>query len=145
MCVVDLVEMGKNINQDKTLAMQRYVEEYHEQVNKMASHLTHSQAEETSHKQTHHSAKQGKEWFQYIASLMVLNTALNEGLKVYRGFLNTGWASFIKLYTTKFMRKSFRGTLQKMVFIKIQCIRKNFVSCNKCVNLHMETHWTWII
>ncbi|XP_053096682.1 transmembrane and death domain protein 1-like [Pangasianodon hypophthalmus] len=52
------IEMGKNLNQDKTLAMQRYVEKYHEQVNKMASHLTCSQAEETSHKETHHSAKQ---------------------------------------------------------------------------------------
>lgn len=114
MCVVDLVEMGKNINQDKTLAMQRYVEEYHEQINKMASHVAPSQAEETSHKEKHHSAKQGKEWFQYIASWMVLNTALNEDLKVYRGFLNTGWASFIKLDTIKFMRKSFRGTLQKL-------------------------------
>lgn len=61
MCVVDLVEMGKNINQDKTLAMQRYVEEYHEQINKMASHVAPSQAEETSHEEKHHSAKQGKE------------------------------------------------------------------------------------
>ncbi|KAI5095937.1 hypothetical protein C0J45_14367 [Silurus meridionalis] len=51
------IEMGKNINQDKTLAMQRYVEEYHEQVNKIASQLVHTQAEETSHKKTH-SAKQ---------------------------------------------------------------------------------------
>lgn len=59
--VVDLVEMGKNINQDKTLAMQQYVEKYHEQVNKMASHLMGSKAEEASHNETHHSAKKGKE------------------------------------------------------------------------------------
>ncbi|XP_017343554.1 transmembrane and death domain protein 1 [Ictalurus punctatus] len=52
------VEMGKNINQDKILAMQRFVEEYHEQVSKMTSHFMRSQAEETSHKETHHSAKQ---------------------------------------------------------------------------------------
>lgn len=55
------LEMGKNINQDKTLAMQRYVEEYHEQVNKMAFYLTDDQTTETSHKETHHSAKQSKE------------------------------------------------------------------------------------
>ncbi|KAK3519017.1 hypothetical protein QTP70_016165 [Hemibagrus guttatus] len=52
------IELVKNINQDKNLAMQHYVEEYHEQVNQMASHLTHSQSEETTHKETHHSAKQ---------------------------------------------------------------------------------------
>ncbi|KAF5894080.1 uncharacterized protein DAT39_016208, partial [Clarias magur] len=52
------IEMGKNINQDKTLAMQRYVEEYHKQVNKMAFHLTHPSAEKTNPKETHHSAKQ---------------------------------------------------------------------------------------
>ncbi|KAG7323226.1 hypothetical protein KOW79_012928 [Hemibagrus wyckioides] len=52
------IELGKNINQDKNLAMQHYVEEYHEQVNQMASHLIHSQAEETTYKETRHSAKQ---------------------------------------------------------------------------------------
>lgn len=55
------LEMGKNINQDKIVALQRYVEEYHKQVNKMASYLTHGQSEETSRRETHHSAKQSKE------------------------------------------------------------------------------------
>ncbi|XP_066529484.1 transmembrane and death domain protein 1-like isoform X2 [Hoplias malabaricus] len=40
------VEVGKNINQDKTLEIQRYVEEYHDQVKKMASFLTLTQTEE---------------------------------------------------------------------------------------------------
>uniref|UniRef100_W5K1F9 Si:ch211-226m16.3 n=1 Tax=Astyanax mexicanus TaxID=7994 RepID=W5K1F9_ASTMX len=33
----DIAIVGKNLNQDKTLGLQRYVEEYHEQVNKMRS------------------------------------------------------------------------------------------------------------
>ncbi|TSS48091.1 Uridine-cytidine kinase-like 1 [Bagarius yarrelli] len=53
------IELGKNINQDKTIAMQRYVEEYHDQVNKMTSHLMHPQTEKGSHKTTHHFSKQG--------------------------------------------------------------------------------------
>ncbi|XP_027000300.2 transmembrane and death domain protein 1-like isoform X1 [Tachysurus fulvidraco] len=46
------IELGKNINQDQTLAMQRYVDKYHEHINQIPSYLMHSQAEET-----HHSVK----------------------------------------------------------------------------------------
>ncbi|KAK2825117.1 hypothetical protein Q7C36_019044 [Tachysurus vachellii] len=49
------IELGKNINQDKTLAMQRYVDEYHEHINQIPSYLMHSQAEET-----HHSVKKAR-------------------------------------------------------------------------------------
>lgn len=35
--VLSHAEVGKNINQDKNLAMQRYVEGYHELVSKMAA------------------------------------------------------------------------------------------------------------
>ncbi|XP_072553559.1 transmembrane and death domain protein 1 [Salminus brasiliensis] len=53
------IEVGKNLNQDKTLGLQRYVEEYHKQVNKIASHFILSQTEEDHHEQTlDHSSKQ---------------------------------------------------------------------------------------
>ncbi|XP_073794451.1 si:ch211-226m16.3 protein isoform X4 [Danio rerio] len=40
------IEVGKNINQDKTLAIQRYVEGYHELVNQMASNIETHQPED---------------------------------------------------------------------------------------------------
>ncbi|KAL7864358.1 hypothetical protein AOLI_G00157780 [Acnodon oligacanthus] len=46
------IEVGKNINQDKTLGMQRYVEEYHEQVNRMAPYLTAPQTDEGRQEET---------------------------------------------------------------------------------------------
>ncbi len=57
--------MGKNINQDKTLAMQRYVDGYHELVNQMATHLEkHASEDHEDHEDheevLHYSAKQGK-------------------------------------------------------------------------------------
>ncbi len=54
--------MGKNINQDKTLDMQRYVDGYHELVNQMATHLEkHASEDHEDHEEVlHYSAKQGK-------------------------------------------------------------------------------------
>lgn len=121
MCVVDFVEMRKNINQDKTLAIQHYVEKYHEQVNKMASYVTYSQDEETSHKETHHSVKQGKEKFQCIASLMFMNTAL----KVYKGSLHIGPHLSNLSQSNLFVNRS-QGQYN-LLSTKIQCIRKNFL------------------
>ncbi|XP_062871963.1 transmembrane and death domain protein 1-like [Trichomycterus rosablanca] len=45
------IEVGKNINQDKALSMQRYVEEYHERINKMQSNLPQTQAEAEHHEE----------------------------------------------------------------------------------------------
>ncbi|XP_049342438.1 transmembrane and death domain protein 1-like isoform X2 [Astyanax mexicanus] len=46
------IEVGKNLNQDKTLGLQRYVEEYHEQVNKMTSQFILPQSEADHHEET---------------------------------------------------------------------------------------------
>ncbi|XP_064862128.1 transmembrane and death domain protein 1-like [Oncorhynchus nerka] len=40
------IEVGKNINQDKTLSMKKYVEEYHQRVNSIESPLVQSETEE---------------------------------------------------------------------------------------------------
>lgn len=81
-----------------------------------------SQAEETSHKETHHSAKQGK----YIALLMLWNTALNDSLKMFN----------IRPHLSNWTQSNlFINRSQEHYKKKIHCIRKIF-----CVNLHMETH-----
>ncbi|KAK2885411.1 hypothetical protein Q8A67_016248 [Cirrhinus molitorella] len=59
------IEVGKNINQDKTLAMQRYVDGYHELVNRMATHLEKHESEDHEDHEDHeevqqYSAKQGE-------------------------------------------------------------------------------------
>ncbi|XP_043080254.1 transmembrane and death domain protein 1-like [Puntigrus tetrazona] len=56
------IEVGKNINQEKTLAMQRYVDGYHELVNQMATHQeTHASEDREDHEEVlHYSAKQAK-------------------------------------------------------------------------------------
>lgn len=69
--------MGKNINQDKTLAIQRYVEGYHELVSQMAIHLEKHQPEDHDNHGDHeevlqYSAKQGEisSDFEIIERLM---------------------------------------------------------------------------
>ncbi|KAK9954473.1 hypothetical protein ABG768_016535 [Culter alburnus] len=59
------IEVGKNINQDKTLAIQRYVEGYHELVSQMATHLENHEPEDHDDHGDHekvlqYSAKQGR-------------------------------------------------------------------------------------
>ncbi|KAI7794331.1 transmembrane and death domain protein 1-like [Triplophysa rosa] len=58
------IEVGKNINQDKNLAMQRHVEGYHEFVNKMAAQQEKDQSDvedKDSHEEVlQYSAKQAK-------------------------------------------------------------------------------------
>ncbi|XP_050952752.1 transmembrane and death domain protein 1 [Labeo rohita] len=64
------IEVGKNINQDKTLAMQRYVDGYHELVNRMATHLEKHESEDHEDHKDHEdheevlqfSAKQAKQF-----------------------------------------------------------------------------------
>lgn len=57
-CAFYLTEVGKNINQDKTLAIQRYVEGYHELVSQMEKHQPedHDDHEEV----LQYTAKQGE-------------------------------------------------------------------------------------
>lgn len=64
-CAFYLTEVGKNINQDKTLAIQRYVEGYHELVSQMATHLENHEPEDHDDHGDHekvlqYSAKQGE-------------------------------------------------------------------------------------
>ncbi|XP_051515069.1 transmembrane and death domain protein 1-like [Myxocyprinus asiaticus] len=59
------IEVGKNINQDKTLAMQKYVEGYHKLVSKMTADLEKPQLENIEDHEDHekvmqYSAKQAR-------------------------------------------------------------------------------------
>ncbi|XP_018921198.1 transmembrane and death domain protein 1-like [Cyprinus carpio] len=67
------IEVGKNINQDKTLAIQRYVDGYHELVNQMATHLEkHASENHEDHEEVlHYSAKQAKEFTWKDVDLVV--------------------------------------------------------------------------
>lgn len=56
-----LTEVGKNINQDKTLDIQRYVEGYHELVNQMANNIETHQPEDLQF-----SAKKGEMPWQFF-------------------------------------------------------------------------------
>lgn len=57
--------MGKNINQDKILAMQRYVDGYHDLVNKMAAqqekHQSNLEDNNEHEVELPYSPKQGEE------------------------------------------------------------------------------------
>lgn len=62
--VLSPAEVGKNINQDKNLAIQRYVEGYHELVSKMAAQEEKDQSDledKDGHEEVlQYSAKQGE-------------------------------------------------------------------------------------
>nr|XP_055045188.1 transmembrane and death domain protein 1-like isoform X3 [Misgurnus anguillicaudatus] len=59
------IEVGKNINQDKILAMQRYVDGYHDLVNKMAAqqetHQSDLEDNDDHEEELPYSPKQGEE------------------------------------------------------------------------------------